>query len=76
MERLIIKNFLCIEEACKQLERTVIACKSRHHNIKKECYIVATKIKIPSTRQQAYKKQFSKINALLKFTTCQESISI
>ncbi len=56
-----------IEKAIKQLESTIRYCKTRHHNIKKESYIVSSRVPSSGTSLQNLKKKFKKDNGMLLF---------
>ena len=49
-----------IEHAIKQLVSTVSHCKTTHKDIKKECYIIASRIPKSSTSAQNLKKEFKR----------------
>ena len=56
-----------IEHAIKQLEATIIYCKSIHKDIKKECYIVASRVPKGSTSAQNLKKEFKRKHKIQLF---------
>ncbi len=49
-----------IEHAIKQLTATVAHCKLIHKDIKRECYIVASRVPKSSTSAQNLKKEFKR----------------
>ena len=56
-----------IEHAIKQLTATVAHCKLIHKEIKKECYIVASRVPKSSTSTQNLKKEFKKKHKIQLF---------
>ena len=66
-----------IEHAIKQLEATIIYCKPIHKDIKKECYIVASRVPKSSTSAQNFKKEFKrKHNIQLFIDTTVKKVAI
>ena len=56
-----------IEHGIKQLEATINHCKSEHHSIPKECYIIASRVPKSSTSSQKLKKEFKRKNSIQLF---------
>lgn len=56
-----------IEHAIKQLTATVAHCKLIHKDIKRECYIVASRVPKSSTSTQNLKKEFKRKHKIQLF---------
>ncbi len=67
-----------IEDAIKQLESTLKFCLKHHVNIKRSCYIIASRVPKASTSTQKYKKEFKRKNkgVLLYIDTKQKEVTI
>jgi hypothetical protein len=56
-----------IHHAILQLEETLLNCTTIHNNIKKECYIIASKFPKAGTASQVMKKKFLTKNRIQLF---------
>jgi len=64
-----------IEHAIKQLEQTILYCKSIHKNIsEKECHIIASRVPSANTKFQKLKSEFKRKNGVQLFNKNKEQI--